>query len=213
MDGVLIDSEKYQCKAFYILFHNHRLKYNKKDFKWVGKTSKQNIEYILKENNSNLNINKLVKEREDIYFSIIKNKIKPRSGIITLLKFLRNKGIKIGLASQSKRKNILYVLSLLNLVKYFDSVVSSEDVKHSKPNPDIYLQSCKKLNVEARECIAIEDSPLGINSALSAGINCLALLTEYYNKKDLKKADFIFKKIGVDKIKNLIYNQNVQKGD
>ncbi len=204
LDGVLVDSEKFQYKAFCILFKNYKLKFGKNNFNWVGKTSIRNIEHILKKNKSKLNSQKLAKERERIYFRFIKNKLKLGKGVKTALKFLKDKGIKTGLASQSKKGHIYYVLSLLGLKNYFDIIVSSEEVKHAKPSPDIYLKACQKLNILPKETIAIEDSPIGVKSAMSAGLVCLALSTKYYNKKELKNAHFIIKNVALLEIKKFL---------
>lgn len=71
MDGVLVDSEPHQYRAFSVLFDKHGLKYKKSEFKWIGKTSKESIESVLKANNSRLLPGKLTKEREKTYYSII----------------------------------------------------------------------------------------------------------------------------------------------
>lgn len=189
MDGVLIDSERYQYKSFEILFKKYKLNFD--DFDWIGKTAEQNIKDILNKNKSKLNINQLSKEKRTIYHKIIKSKIKTKKYAIPILKYLKKEKIKIGLASQSKIKNINFIFSLLKIKKYFDFIVSSEDVKSSKPHPEIYIKICKKLKVSPKESIVIEDSPIGIKSAISAGLTCAGLITEFYNKKKLKDADYL----------------------
>lgn len=92
-----------------------------------------------------------------------------------VLQFLKRKGYKIGLASSSMMDEIQEVLKVAQLTSYFDVVVSGSQFKQSKPAPEIYEYTAQELAVELKQCLAIEDSEKGIQSAHDAGVTVWAL--------------------------------------
>jgi HAD superfamily hydrolase (TIGR01509 family) len=81
----------------------------------------------------------------------------------------------LALASSANRPLIDLVLDVADLRAYFDATVSSEEVSRGKPAPDVYLEAARRLGVEARLCVAIEDSSNGIRSAKAAGMRVVAM--------------------------------------
>ena len=95
-------------------------------------------------------------------------------GVRELLIFLKEKGIKIGLASSSTKHKICEALEDLCIDEYFPVVLSGEDFKESKPNPEIYLKACELLGSLPQETIVIEDSWYGIEAGRRAGCYVIA---------------------------------------
>jgi len=81
----------------------------------------------------------------------------------------------VGLASGSRHSTIDSVLALQGLRRHFRAIVSSEDVPHGKPAPDIFLRTAELLGVSPRECIVIEDSAAGVAAGLAAGMRVIAI--------------------------------------
>jgi len=81
----------------------------------------------------------------------------------------------LGLASSSNRELIDLVLELSGLARYFQATVSSEEVARGKPEPDVYLEAARRLDVAPERCAAVEDSDAGIRSAKAAGMRVLAI--------------------------------------
>ena len=81
----------------------------------------------------------------------------------------------LGLASSANRLLIDRALELSGLAPYFQVTVSSEEVAHGKPAPDVYLEAARRLGVEPTRCAAIEDSASGIRSAHAAGMLVVAI--------------------------------------
>jgi HAD superfamily hydrolase (TIGR01509 family) len=81
----------------------------------------------------------------------------------------------LGLASSSNRPLIDLVLELSGLGRLFRATVSSEEVARGKPAPDVYLEACRQLGVEAKHAAAVEDSHAGIGSAKAAGMRVIAI--------------------------------------
>jgi len=111
--------------------------------------------------------------------------------------------IKLAVASSSHKRMIEYVLKKLKIIDLFDSIVGAEDIDRSKPDPEIFLISAKRLNVKPEECIVVEDSKLGVEAAKKAGMKCLGYINPSSGKQDLSKADFVaedFCKLDIQKL-------------
>jgi beta-phosphoglucomutase-like phosphatase (HAD superfamily) len=94
---------------------------------------------------------------------------------IKLLKTVREKGFKTGLATMSNCEQVKKVLKIIELENHFDCIITRDDVNNAKPDPEIYLKMLEKLKVNNKEAIIIEDSVSGIKAALAAGIIVFAV--------------------------------------
>jgi HAD superfamily hydrolase (TIGR01509 family) len=103
----------------------------------------------------------------------------------------------LGLASSSNREVIDAVLELAGIADYFRATVSSEEVEHGKPAPDVYLEAARRLGVDPSRCAAIEDSRNGIRSAHAAGMRVIAIPNPHYPPSDdtLALADVVLKSL------------------
>ncbi len=88
----------------------------------------------------------------------------------------------MAVATSTKRERAVKRLAKANLKDCFDAIVCGDDVVNSKPNPEIFLKAAKKINVNPKNCIVIEDSPMGVEAAYNGGIRCI-------NVPDLKEPD------------------------
>jgi HAD superfamily hydrolase (TIGR01509 family) len=86
----------------------------------------------------------------------------------------------LGLASSSNRELIDLVLELSGLDRFFRVTVSSEEVAHGKPAPDVYLETARRLDVAPENCAAVEDSRNGIRAAKAAGMRVIAIPNPHF---------------------------------
>ncbi|BCJ87176.1 HAD family hydrolase [Effusibacillus dendaii] len=96
-----------------------------------------------------------------------------RPGVEEYLATAKEMGLKIGLASSSRREWVMRFLSQLNLLHYFVCIRTAEDVKRVKPEPDLYLAALACLGVAPDRAVAFEDSPNGALAARRAGMYCV----------------------------------------
>jgi HAD superfamily hydrolase (TIGR01509 family) len=87
---------------------------------------------------------------------------------------------RLGLASSANREIIDLVLGLAGLGQAFAVTVSSEEVARGKPAPDVYLEAARRLAVDPRRCVAVEDSSNGLRAAAAAGMTVIAVPNEHY---------------------------------
>lgn len=112
----------------------------------------------------------LDESRKRMWESIEQNGLKLMEGVMELLNYLRENGYRIAIASSSGEPVIERYLGIAGMRQYFDRIVGGNQIKNSKPSPDIYLKACEILGADPKETIAVEDSPNGIRSAYRAGM-------------------------------------------
>ena len=93
-----------------------------------------------------------------------------KKGVRELLEYLKGQQLSIGLASSTRREKVLEMLEQTGISEYFETMIAGDMVKHSKPDPEIYLLACEGLKVKPEEAYAIEDSFNGIRAAHRAGM-------------------------------------------
>ena len=106
-----------------------------------------------------------------------------------LFRILKDKNIKIAIASSSPKQDILSMIKECKLNNYIDFVISGEECEKSKPDPEIYIKALKNLNLSSTEVLVVEDSTLGIRAAKSAGlVVCGLVQNDYY--MDQSESDY-----------------------
>lgn len=207
MDGVIVESERAQIEAERQTLLKYGVRIScKKLQQYTGTTAEFMFNELIKEYRLNVAIEKMLNEKEKILFKLLEKDARPTRGIIRLIKTLRRKRIKLGIASSSNKKLIGHVLRKLNIMQLFNSVVGSDDVAHSKPNPEIFLEAAKRLRVSPANCLVIEDSKLGVEAAKNARMKCVGYKNPNSGHQDLAKADIIihdFSKLDVEKLLSL----------
>lgn len=116
-------------------------------------------------------------EKEETYRRLYGPHVRPMPGLVELLDWARENGIRLGLATSAPPQNIAFTLAGCGLTDAFDQIVGAKDVTHGKPHPEIYLTCAARLGVEPKDCVVFEDAPMGIESALRAGMRVFVLTT------------------------------------
>ena len=126
-------------------------------------------------------LNKLVETKTKAYIAQIEQlpELPLSTHLEEFLSQLQEQDIAIGLVSGASRSVVEYVLQRANLWEKFDSIVSGDDTTISKPEPDPYLLAIKNLSLQPYECLAIEDNPIGIESAKRAKIQVVGIANIY----------------------------------
>lgn len=185
MDGVIINSEPFWVDAEFETYNKYGINISREmcmQMKGV-QTADAVKHWFSKYNWSEPTIEDLTSEIIDKVCLIIDEKGSAMPGLHGLLEYLQDNKIKIGLATSSTSMVIEVVMNKLKIARYFDAIHSAEFEKRGKPFPDVYLGAAKKLRVVPENCIAIEDSIIGLQSAKAAGMFCIALpeMAEYKN--------------------------------
>lgn len=116
-------------------------------------------------------------QKEVAYQEAFRPHLELIAGLPAFLREAADKGILMGIGSAANNFNISYVLDNLHLRHFFKAIVSAEDVTTSKPDPEVFLKCAAALNVAPAECIVFEDAPKGVEAALNAGMEAIAITT------------------------------------
>jgi HAD superfamily hydrolase (TIGR01509 family) len=129
--------------------------------------------------------------KEAIYREIVREQgMTALPGVKPWLEVLRAEGIPCIIASSTHRENITTTLEVLGLNEFFADIVSAEDVKRGKPDPEVFLTAAKRLEVEPAHAIVFEDALVGIAAAKAAGMRVVAVATTEPKDK-LAHADWV----------------------
>jgi beta-phosphoglucomutase len=195
MDGVISDTDRTRFNLLKKLLSKRGFKLREKDYKKsVGLRTKVFLKNIFGDKIDGKELEKIFIARKKELHDHPKKYITEQPNVKKLIKNLYQDGYVLAVASSSIKKDIELILKILKLQKYFKLVQGSDDTKHPKPHPEIYTKCCKKLKLKPKECLAIEDSPTGIESAKAAGCYCVAV-TFTHDKKYLQRADIVVSNI------------------
>lgn len=176
MDGVIIDSEPLHERAYLELFDelgyakNHGVNFDH----YVGRTDKVLIEDFCAAHKPSFTVEQLSDWKKDRFLRIMREHAPIFEDLPELVARLAAR-YPLAVASGSLHPVIDAVLALKNLRQRFSAIVSSSDVRHGKPAPDIFLHTAKLLKVEPKNCCVIEDSPAGVAAANAAGMDVIAI--------------------------------------
>lgn len=183
-DGTIADTSLLHEAAFQKIFEPFQISINYCEI--AGKSTKEALEYILRKNNLELNHeekNHLIIKKQ----FLVREKIKYSSSFksIPYVKEFINKLSQLytlGIASSGSRQTIELALTRLDLIKYFKYILCSEDVKKSKPSPEIFLKIIKLAKFKREEALIFEDSYNGIKASNAAKIPVIDVTLHPYNK-------------------------------
>jgi len=176
MDGLLINSEPIWFEAKKELMKSINLEWTHKDqIATMGVPTSFWIDYLYKKVNGILSKEELLYGVTDRMKTLYKKcEIELMPGVKEALKLSRE-NYKVGLATGSYKELMEISLEVNKWKNIFDAILSSDDLERGKPHPDIYIEVMKRLNVEPKESVVLEDSRDGIISGVSAGANVIAI--------------------------------------
>ena len=163
-----------------------------------GRTNADIIEYAIGKKPEKELVEKLAKEKEAMYRQMCKRDkehLKLAPGAEDFLDFLKEKNIPRTIATMSEWDNVDFYIKEFKLEKWFDidKIVYSNGKIPGKPAPDIYEIASKKINVEPKNCIVVEDAISGINAAHNAGIGMIIAIASIESIELYKSIPFINK--------------------
>ena len=170
LDGLLIDSEIVSYKIYKEILNQFGHSFSIEEYaqNFSGKTEVKNVTNLI----DTYNLPWTVEVGLD---NVLKVEDKFINEVKKLLTYLKDKNLKIAIASSSTRDRALTILRQHNIVEYFDEFVFGNEIEKGKPNPDIFLKACDKISVNPEECLVLEDSESGIQAAYSANIPVICI--------------------------------------
>ena len=133
-------------------------------------------------------VDRLRRRRNERYSRLLESGVQVNPGVEAALGALRGR-YRMAIVTSSRREHFDIIHSQTRLLAFFELVLTPDDYGAHKPHPEPYLTAARRLGVEPRDCVAIEDSPRGVLSASRAGMRCLALPHPLSASDDLALAD------------------------
>jgi HAD superfamily hydrolase (TIGR01509 family) len=188
MDGLLLETELLWQRAEGRLFERHGAEFTFEDKLTVmGTSAAFTGEFFARRLGQRPDLAAdLIREVTELMHEELQAQVDARPGAVELVRRLQGR-VPLGLCSNSPRFLVDAALAGAGFADAFDAVVSSDDVAHHKPAPDLYLLVCERLGVEPGETLALEDTASGIASAKAAGMTCIAV--PQFAETDVSAAD------------------------
>jgi beta-phosphoglucomutase len=187
-NGVIIDDETIQMKAYQEVLRGHQIDLTEEWYmSALGMDDRTFVQAMFeraKKPLTNPVLETVLGAKTDLHRSMIEDELPLFPGVLTFLKST-SRHFSLGLVSMANKVEVGYVFQRANLTPLFEIIVTAEDAAACKPSPDCYLTGLEKLNDKRQrqrklpllpaECLAIEDSPPGIESARVSGMRTLGV--------------------------------------
>lgn len=173
MDGVIVDTEPLQRKAYHETFKYYRMQVSDAEYStFLGKSTKEVCSNLVERHQLNVTAEEFMKRKRAYFkdffdhdpdFDLI-------PGVKELIMDYHKNGLKLVLATSASRHTIHEVFDRFKIEEFFHEQISGDELQHSKPDPEIFLLAAKLSGEDKKNCMVIEDSTNGIKAANNAGI-------------------------------------------
>lgn len=172
MDGVIFDSEKLVVECWVETANRYGIVGVEQACKeCLGLNRLAAKEKFLQRYGQDFPYDAYKQEMSDLYHKRAREgMLRMKPGVVELLTFLKEQGMKIALASSTREQVVTWELTDAGIIDYFDVIVCGDMVSKSKPEPEIFLKACELLQVEPETALGIEDSYNGIRAAYAGGL-------------------------------------------
>jgi putative hydrolase of the HAD superfamily len=192
-DGLIIDTETAWYEAYKETLNAYQAEIQLEEFgKCIGTDESVLFTYFRKQLGESCNVVEIETKASEIH-KVKMETVKAREGVKEYLEEAKHAGYRIALASSSSKEWVTYFLSKLDLINYFEAIITRNDVKQVKPAPDLYIKAIQTLNIEAGEAVAFEDSLNGLQAAVAAGLKCVIVPNPVTEMLDFEKFDLRLK--------------------
>ncbi len=179
MDGTLVDNMAYHTASWVQFFASRGKQLDPDEFfrRMTGRHSAEILREWLDAGLSDAECAALTEEKESVYRRLYAPHQKALPGLEAFIAQAGAQGTALAVATSATVPNVRFTLDALGLRGHFDAVVSAEDVARGKPAPDVFLKAAQACGADPRDCVVIEDAPLGLEAARRAGMRAVALTT------------------------------------
>jgi beta-phosphoglucomutase len=176
MDGVLIDAKEWHYEALNeaLRLFGHEISRHDHETRFDGLPTTMKLRHLSAERCLPTGLHSFINKMKQHYtLRLADRHLTPNPQHLQAVQALRDGGYRLGVASNSIRKTIEFMMERAALARFLDVVLSNEDVACPKPAPDIYRHAMHMLGVNPDETLVIEDNPYGWQAATEAGAHLL----------------------------------------
>ena len=213
-DGVVADSELLHFKAVNKAFDLYGLSVSKEEHweKYLGYTDYENVRAVNRDYRmgwDEATVQELVRHKTRIFDAVAVAEAVIIDGVLSFVDMLRQNGVPIAVCSGATRNDIDLMLEGTSLASRFDPVVTADDVKKGKPDPEGFQLVLRRLNergkerIPAGECVVIEDSHWGLEAAAGAGMHTIGVTNTYDGEHLGPYAEMVVKRLDEIRMEDL----------
>jgi len=205
LDGLLVNTEElYQHVGSELLRRRGRTFDPDLLDAMMGRPQKVSLAIMIEWHGLTDTVDMLAAETRDIFVSLLDTQLKTMPGAVELLDLLDARGIARGVATSSGPEFAHDVLSRVGLLERFSFVLTSADVSHGKPHPEIYQTAARRLSVAPGSMLVLEDSQTGCRAAVAAGAVAVAVPGGHSQRHDFSGARFVAETLADPRIQRLL---------
>lgn len=177
MDGLMFDTEKIAIATWIKAGEAHGYKITEQHIlECIGLNKRSTTVLLKKTFGEDFPYEDLYNTRVNYTAEILeKSGVPVKEGLYELLDYLEEKGLKKAVATSTSRDRAIDLLTKAKIVNRFDTILCGDEVTKGKPDPEVFLKVCEKLNVKPAEALVLEDSEMGLLAAHAAGIKCIVI--------------------------------------
>ena len=193
VDGVLVDSYRAHLESWQRLAAETDVTFTQQQFhETFGRRSRDILaSFWPVERFPSSMYQELDDRKEALYREIVSDSFPGMEGSLRLIDDLRRDGWQLAAASSGPPENVHLVLRRLDRIAAFGAVITGRDVRHGKPNPQVFELAARAVGVPPESCVVIEDAPAGIEAAHAAGMVAVGLCSTGRTRQELRDAELV----------------------
>jgi HAD superfamily hydrolase (TIGR01509 family) len=157
----------------------------------MGRPSQVALQMMIDAHTLKATVEELLAETDEIFPGILRERLAPMPGLVELLAALEQHSTPKAIATSSRRSFVEHVLGVFGYQPRFSPILTSEDITHGKPHPEIYLKAAERLRVLPGEMMVLEDSENGCRAAVAAGAITVAVPGAHSRRHDFSGAALV----------------------
>jgi sugar-phosphatase len=180
MDGVLIDSGAHHRAAWRALLEEIGVEADEDHWRLtIGRPAEEAVPLLLGQYVSPYDAWRLAARKRDHYVRFARRGVVPVAGVVEFIERLGRAGVPCAVATSASNHDVYHLLGALGVDRHFRAIVTAEDVRSGKPDPEVYVSAARALRVPPARCLAFEDSVVGVHAARGAGMTVVGVTTAY----------------------------------
>lgn len=184
-DGVLVDSEPLAWEAWRRVLGGYEVEVTENDMQRLTGRSQSDVYAAFAARGDLPSQRQLDEQVSSVLFELFSRGLRVFPDVPGTLEALAETGIRLAVASSSPRHRLDRTLEVVELTAWFETSVAGDEVDGAKPQPDLFLGAANRLGASPKACVAIEDTPAGVESAKAAGMCVVGVLRGRYTRSEL----------------------------
>jgi HAD superfamily hydrolase (TIGR01509 family) len=190
-DGVLVDSEELAWSAWRTVLDQYNIPVTTDDIALLTGRTDRDAHAHFRQRGALPDHATFWEQLSEVTYYLFDEHLQAFEDAADTLDVLAMRGARLAVASSSPRERLDRSLAATGLDEYFEFAVGGDEVPRGKPAPDLFLAAAAGLGVAPADCLAVEDTPTGVDAARAAGMTAIAVQRGQYSLQDLRAADLV----------------------